>query len=418
LQAVPLYKNHTQLSFYECHGTNPCYKTLDFRYCELLVEKKFRVLRTGLNMFKRFALSGSAAACCIAGCAVLPEYRETAPQTADVIRHIKCELLDAAYGLPENEWVRDWTAGLIFTFKVDHTGGLESDLASWRFPLNGGANFTISMTGGFSGQGTRTEVINFKVAMKNLVNDVNKGNFECYPDDRNPNRFARLGGRLGIADLFARARHTMDDAHVPEELMSQLSYNIDYIIKLGGTAQPRFNLVPIGKEKVFTGSLKWTGMRSDTQSLKITLTPPPKKKGCSVVALDGSEFKDCPLVFAAFPLPVKPACSILGEDACTSESTRCKWTPRTGTATTGRCTVVPVQCASLTTAKECGAEEDRCQWNQSTGKCTSKPPIASYFPTLEEVPPPITEGPSEEEVRRNDAAQVQNLILESGLLEP
>lgn len=332
-------------------------------------------------MFKSIALSASSIGVCITGCAVLPEYREEAVTTAEIIRHIKCELRDAAYGYPQNEWVRDWTAGLIFTFKVDHTGGLDADAASWRFPINGGANFTISLTGGFSGQGVRTENMNFKVAMKELDKEISEGHFDCYDHDRDPSRFARLGGRLGIADLFERTYHTMNVAHVPVKVMNSLDYNIDYVVRLEGSAQPRFNLVPIGKEKVFTGSMNWTGKRSDTQSLKITLTPPTPEKACPVVAGDGTPFKKCPDVVALLPY-AKPACSILRvEQDCKSQN-HCSWDGS--------------QCVPAAPAKTTAFIDATQEWR----------------PTR--VAP---EALSESDVRRNDAAQLQNLILESGLLD-
>ncbi len=326
-------------------------------------------------MIRSIVLSACVVGACFAGCATLPEYRQAPLTTADVIRHIKCELRDAAYAYPENEWVRDWTVGLIFEFQVLHSGGLEADAASWTFPLNQGANFVIALTGGFSGQGTRTERINFKVAM----NEVNKEPLNCYEEDRNPGRHALLGGRLGITDLFERTRLTMRDANVPEKRMSQLDYNIEYLIRKSGTVSPRFNLIPIGKEKVFTGSAKWTGSFSDTQSVKITLTPPAAEKECPVVMEDGSAFAKCPEGYAA--IAVIPACSILAESACNADAARCVWTPS------------EKKCKGRTLAKSLALRDGR--------------------PAQRSAP---AGGLSKADVQKNDAAQLQNLILDRRLL--
>ena len=59
----------------------------------------------------------------IAGCATLPEYREDAINTADIVRNIKCELRDAAWEDPANSWVQSWSAVLTLSLIVDHNGG-------------------------------------------------------------------------------------------------------------------------------------------------------------------------------------------------------------------------------------------------------------------------------------------------------
>jgi hypothetical protein len=129
------------------------------------------------------------------------------------------------------------------------------------------------LTGGFTGQATRTERVNFD---QNLLTLNGDRNLSCPEGD--PDRYARLGGRLGLRDLLERVGRTRVVANVKDEDLTQLDYNLQFVIKKDASLTPKFNLVPIGKEKTFTGNLKWTGSSSDTQYLKLVLTPPAKEK--------------------------------------------------------------------------------------------------------------------------------------------
>ena len=201
----------------------------------------------------------------VAGCATLPQFREDPITTADVILNIKCELREAVWLYRGNEWVQKWIAGLTFSLDVTHTGGLDAD-ASWVFPMAQGATFSIAPVGGFSGQATRKESINFNESLEFLRDDPK---LRCAPQD--PDRYARLGGQIGFADLLERVGRSMDSANIrPKEL----SYNLDFVIKKNANVTPRFSLIAIGKEKKFTGFPKWSGSYSDTQSLKLVLTRP------------------------------------------------------------------------------------------------------------------------------------------------
>jgi hypothetical protein len=224
------------------------------------------------------------AASAMAGCATLPDYREDPVTTAEIVRHIKCELRDAVWAHPENAWVRPWKAALNFEFEVTHTGGLDSD-NTWVFPLNQGATFILALTGGFSGQGTRTERMNF---IENLQT-INTQPLFCPKQD--PDRHARLGGELGLTDLLERVGLAIEAANINIErkLLTQLDYNLQFIIKKNASLTPKFNLIPIGKEKPFTGSLKWTGSSSDTQTLKLVLTPPAstEQDQCDLALVNG-----------------------------------------------------------------------------------------------------------------------------------
>src|SRR5262245_18568894 len=79
-------------------------------------------------------------------------------------------------------------------------------------------------------------------------------------------------GRLGIADLFERAGWTRKVAKLTG--LTQLDYNLDFIIKSNAGLEPRFLVVPIGPDRTIGGGVKLTGSNSDTQTLKLTLGPP------------------------------------------------------------------------------------------------------------------------------------------------
>ena len=237
------------------------------------------------------------AICVVAGCAKLPEYREDAITTADIVLNIKCELRDAAWSDPRNAWVHTWNAGLTLSLIVDHSGGIDADTNSWVFPLSAGATFIANLTGGFSGAATRTERIDFKESLEVLHTDQK---LRCERED--PGRYARLGGRLDIGDLFARVGLMKDMANINPR---QLDYNLDFVIRKNAGLAPRFSFIPIGKEKTYTGSLRGTASRTDTHSLKISLVPPVERArdpGCAVEMSHGK----CPTPVYVVPTPPEP----------------------------------------------------------------------------------------------------------------
>jgi hypothetical protein len=203
----------------------------------------------------------------LAGCATLPPFRDDAVSTADVILNIRCELREAVWSRPGTEWVHTWNAGLTFGLEVQHTGGIDAD-TSWVFPMFQSATFTVAPVLGFSGQATRKENINFNEKLEFLRDDAK---LRCGTQD--PDRYARLGGEIGFADLLDRVGQSMDKANIQPK---DLSYNLDFVIKMNGNLTPKFSLIPVGRDGRFTGFAKWTGSHSDTQTLKLVLTPPAK----------------------------------------------------------------------------------------------------------------------------------------------
>jgi hypothetical protein len=223
-------------------------------------------------------LAVGALALLLPGCATLPEYREDAVTTAEVILNIKCEIVRAAYGIEEHAWARDWVVGSTASFLIDHSGSVDVD-AGFLFPLAHGASFNAGLTGGFLGSASRTERIEFREPISKMEKEVGP---LCA--DNQPEHFARLGGQLGIADLLARVTVSMREAKISPK---SLSYNLDFVIKKSASATPRFNVVPLASEKVFTGNLKLGAERKDTHRLEISMVPPDKDPPCPVDVVHG-----------------------------------------------------------------------------------------------------------------------------------
>jgi hypothetical protein len=212
------------------------------------------------------ARAGCVALSVLAGCATLPPYREDVVSTAEIARHIKCELREAAWANPSNDWLHAWNAALVLSLEVFHNGEIGADTAV-VLPVRQTGTFFPNLTGGFSGQATRTERISFNESLAALHRDPS---LRCA--ERDTERYGRLGGRLGIADLFERAGRTRKLANLTG--LTQLDYNLDFIIKSNAGLEPRFVLVPVGHDKLIGGGVKLAGSNSDTQTLKLTLVPP------------------------------------------------------------------------------------------------------------------------------------------------
>src|SRR5262245_58572200 len=211
------------------------------------------------------ARAGCVALSMLAGCATLPSYRDDAVSTAEIVRHIKCELREAAWSKPGHEWLHTWNAALVFSLEVFHNGEAGADTAV-VLPIAHGGSFLANLTGGMSGQATRTERISFNESLAALRADRA---LRC--EDRDTERYGRLGGRLGIADLFERAGRTRKLANLTG--LTQLDYNLDFIIKNNAGLEPRFLVVPIGNDRTIGGGLKLTGSNSDTQTLSSPWCP-------------------------------------------------------------------------------------------------------------------------------------------------
>ena len=212
------------------------------------------------------ARAGCVALSMLAGCATVPAYRDDAVSTAEIARHIKCELREAAWASPSNDWLHTWNAALVLSLEVFHNGEVGADTAV-VFPVRQTGTIIPNLTGGFSGQATRTERISFNESLAALHRDPS---LRC--EGRDTEQYGRLGGRLGIADLFERAGRTRKVANLTG--LTQLDYNLDFIIKSNAGLEPRFIVVPLGNAKSLGGGLKLAGSNSDTQTLKLTLVPP------------------------------------------------------------------------------------------------------------------------------------------------
>jgi hypothetical protein len=296
----------------------------------------------------------------ICGCAKLPEYRDPPITTAEVIRNVRCELRDAIGSDPQNQWLladktRGWNVKLNFTFEVNHIGDLSTGDNTWTFPMNQLATFSLMFTAGVRGTGTRSENIEFDQSLKKLSNDR-----ELHCPEGHGGRYARLGGYLGIADLLERATLSRSDAYND---YTKLAYSLEFVISKSGGLTPRFNLIPIGKEKTFTGSARWVGSNADTHKLQITFSPPGDP--CSVIS-DGQAWPDsrCPTPF--YEVSARRACHTLQRDQCASLDYCVLIGPQ------GKEECAP-GCELLTSQQQCAARND-CRWNQAAKSCDTRQP--------------------------------------------
>jgi hypothetical protein len=301
-----------------------------------------------------------AVASVIAGCATLPEFHEPPPTTAEIVRHVRCELRDALK-IPGNEWLTDpktWLVKLSFTFDIQHSGDVSTD-NNFTFPLNAGATFGINFTGGVTGTGNRTENMEFDQRLQQLRDDKS---LHC-PDEQ-LGRYDRLAGYLGIADLLERASRSREKTPMQAGSISKLAYTVEFIIKRNGTVTPKFNLIPIGTEKAYTGSAKWLGSRSDTQKLVLTFTPSPdKEEDCDVVVADlGAPWmapRRCPA--PVYQVNVRPACGIIPFDTMCKDRKDCALPP-------GSKSCLPA-CHVLFEKKQCDARKQDCVWDAHGKSC-------------------------------------------------
>jgi hypothetical protein len=315
-------------------------------------------------MVRSRVVLASVAASVLVGCATLGEYRDNAVKTADVVRHVRCELREAVgRDMGPNNWLltekgKGWNVKLSFDLSVDHSGDISTGDNTWIFPMNPPGTFSLTFGAGLTGTGNRRENIEFDQSLRKLDGDKK---LDC--PDENLGRHAQLSGYLGIDDLIERASRSKDLVMQNADL-SKLSYVIEFIVKKTANLAPKFNLIPIGEKKTFTGSAKWTGTRTDTQKLTLTFAPPADEKAeeiCPVVP-DGLEDwpklveprRTCPTAF--YEVKVKPACQIL------PQPTDCTARDDCALVTRGDSRVCLPACGMLTERKCKERTADGCSW--------------------------------------------------------
>lgn len=337
----------------------------------------------------------------LAGCASLAEYRDEPPKTAEIVRNIRCELIEVIQSDKRYDWLltekgKGWTVKLSFDFLVDQNGEISTGDNTWVFPMNQGATFLLTLGGGVTGTGNRRENIEFDHALKDLVPEPQPQNLGCYGP--RGGRLAQLGGNIGIADLIERATlakglsandaslsmkdHASLSKTTDDTSLSKMTYFVEFIVKKTANLSPKFNLIPIGKEKTFTSVPRWNGTRTDTQRLTITFNAPEKEKEAEVCpvmsdALAGwpnlaEPRRKCPM--PVYEVAVRPSCRILQLD------TQCKQREKDGD-----CALLPVKdhpeelkcefACRLLNKKECDAREGDCKWNDAEDRkqCEAKP---------------------------------------------
>src|SRR4029453_14488388 len=93
------------------------------------------------------ARAGCVALSMLAGCATLPSYRDDAVSTAEIARHIKYELPEAAWASPSNDWLPSWNTPLVLSLEVFHNGEVGADTAV-VFPVQQTGTFIPNLIGG------------------------------------------------------------------------------------------------------------------------------------------------------------------------------------------------------------------------------------------------------------------------------
>ena len=307
-----------------------------------------------------------AAVAATVGCATLPEYRDEPVTTAEIVRHVRCELRGAIRSDPRYRWLlnqhgKGWNARLSFTFEVNHSGDISIGESAWNFPLTAGGTFNLSLTGGVKGTGNRRENIEFDQKLTKLDADPY---LACSTAE--PSRYARLGGRLGIADLLERATLSRPEAYND---YTKMGYDLEFAVVRNASLTPRFSVIPIGGKNTFGGNARWIGTNSDTQKLSLTFTPPARDKEevCSVVSDPNdpsgwADPKSCPT--PVYQVKAVTACQFLpSRDACAARQD-CTFIPAPG----GKEACAPV-CGKLS-QNQCNARSD-CKWMAETKTCAA-----------------------------------------------
>lgn len=210
----------------------------------------------------------------VSGCVSVPEFSESELTTAAVIHHIKCEIREAAISAdPNNRYFRNWGIGNKLTLNADQTGSLTAN-AGLRHPLLPQV-FDLSGKATLSGQGTRTERIEFSANIDKLrlSEDLN---CDYRPID---DRHALLGGSLGIYDHLMRAIASIDIAGIKP---TQLDYTLVFTITKSADATAKFTMLPWGGQKTGTLGGTWSGKRIRTHTLNIALAPPAPATVCKL----------------------------------------------------------------------------------------------------------------------------------------
>lgn len=207
----------------------------------------------------------------LTGCASLPEFElGTADHTADIVRHIECELNDAYKDVSaEHPWLRkdNWLAGYKLTYKADATTAGTVGPAVWMFPVK------HSLTGQVlqQNQNIRQGVVEYKNEW---------GTIPCI-SDAGEERTVAFRGDLGIRDWLTKALEASSQTEEASKARDRsgkpdvLTYDVTFAATIDASMKPGFTLVNL----TLGGTAGWK--KIDTSTLSLAFTAPDKsaKKG-------------------------------------------------------------------------------------------------------------------------------------------
>ncbi|WP_350333447.1 hypothetical protein [Coralliovum pocilloporae] len=233
---------------------------------------------------KRVTFFVISASFIFAGCASVPRPKAWNITTTDVIKNIRCELMNAAWRKhPENKaLLNGWGVDVDLTLKVFQKSGLSAD-AAFVVPLNPGT-FTIGLSAGTTGDATRSERIQFS----ERINDLNREIAPLACDHSSDSKGKRaLLSDLRIADFLGGALDSKNKAKID---ISTLTYTVNFALTVDAGANPQLSAIPLGNSRTFGGNLNWSATQTDTHTLALNFAKLPKAS-CEVKEVDGK----CPL---------------------------------------------------------------------------------------------------------------------------
>lgn len=229
----------------------------------------------------------TAIAFLLPACSHLPEMPEDVLDTVTVVQHIKCEFREAALSDPAfYPFLETWNSLFILTLETDEKGTLTANVGLTHPIIP--TIFSLPLTGELSQDVKRTEKIQFAESVPDTVKDAKI--LRC-PEPR----YAPLQGKLGFADLFARAYLSTVKASIET---SQYDYTLDFTIVKNATAAPKWTMIPLRGRDVLEAGFKWNANRERSHTLQLTMKPPDKKETCKHLPEFFAVYKKCPTVVA------------------------------------------------------------------------------------------------------------------------
>jgi hypothetical protein len=175
----------------------------------------------------------------------------------DIVDRIGCDL-KTAYLIyrKDYKWLDDWAASFTITIRQEDRSGVAPGL-NYLLPTGANTSFGLGVSGGISGNNTRTLTTKRTIVLKNLKK------FDC----KTPNSSSALASELYLFEPLRDALRAVDKNDPANEKPDDLGYRIDFAVKTNISANPSFVLyrVPgIGAE--------FSVSREKTQSIDIAFS--------------------------------------------------------------------------------------------------------------------------------------------------